>query len=175
MTILTIVFIVLAIPFVVAAFQSKDYAIVRDTIVNRSRHEVFEYVKILRNSDQYSKWVMTDPGMKKEYIGTDGTKGFIYTWDSANKNVGKGQQEIKRIIEGERIDYELRFIKPFEGNAEAYIITEPVEADKTRVTWAFVGEKNYMAKLVHMIMPLQKMLGNDLTISLGNLKTNLEK
>lgn len=175
MTILIIVLIVLAIPFVVALFQSSSYTIVRDITINRSRNEIFDYIRILKNSEQYSKWVMTDPAMKKEYKGTDGAPGFIYAWDSANKNVGKGEQEISRVIAGERIDYNLRFIKPFEGDAGAYITTESIAPDQTKVTWAFLGEKNYMAKFMHMVLPLVKMLGKDLSISLGNLKNVLEK
>lgn len=175
MTTLITVLIVVAIPFVVAAFQSGEYSIAREITIDKSNGEVFDYVRILKNSNQYSKWVMTDPAMKREYTGTDGTIGFIYAWDSANKNVGKGEQEIKQIADGQRIDYELRFIKPFEGTAGAYIVTEPVGQEKTKVKWVFQGDKNYMAKLMHMVLPLQKMLGKDLEISLGNLKGVLEK
>ena len=28
--------------------------------------------------------------MKKNYSGVDGTKGFVYSWDSKDKNVGAG-------------------------------------------------------------------------------------
>src|SRR5690349_21451901 len=105
MTTTIIVLIVIAIPFVLAVFQSNEYSIAREITIDKSKAEVFDYVRILKNSDQYSKWVMTDPAMKKEYRGTDGTIGFTYAWDSTNKNVGKGEQEIKQINDGQRIDY----------------------------------------------------------------------
>jgi hypothetical protein len=50
--------------------------------------------------------------MKKEFRGTDGTDGFVYAWDG-NKNAGSGEQEIKRITDGDRIDLEIRFARPF--------------------------------------------------------------
>ena len=50
-----------------------------------------------------------DPDMKKTYRGTDGTVGFVSAWDSEKDDVGKGEQEIIKITDGERIDYELRF------------------------------------------------------------------
>ncbi len=43
---------------------------------------------------------MTDPLMKKQFKGTDGTVGFLYAWDSQNNEVGKGEQEIERIKDG---------------------------------------------------------------------------
>ena len=39
--------------------------------------------------------------------GVDGTKGFIAAWNSQNKNVGKGEQEITNIVENTLIDTEV--------------------------------------------------------------------
>jgi hypothetical protein len=39
-----------------------------------------------------------DPNMKKTYTGTDAEVGFISAWESTDKNVGVGEQEIKKII-----------------------------------------------------------------------------
>ncbi len=47
--------------------------------------------------------------MKTEYRGTDGTVGFVSAWDSPVRDAGKGEQEITKIDDGKRIDYELRF------------------------------------------------------------------
>jgi hypothetical protein len=44
---------------------------------------------------------MGEDGSKYEkgIRGTDGTVGFVYGWDSKNKNAGKGEQEIMNITE----------------------------------------------------------------------------
>src|SRR4051812_17891546 len=115
MTILIIVLLIIAIPLIMAATLSKVYAIEREVTIDKPCKEVFDYIKLIRNSENWSKWVMADPNSKKTSKGTDGTVGFIYGWDSENKNVGQGEQEIIAIKEGERVDYELRFIKPFEN------------------------------------------------------------
>jgi hypothetical protein len=48
--------------------------------------------------------------MKKDYEGTDSQVGFVYKWESLiNKNVGAGEQEIKKIEEVKSIEYKLRF------------------------------------------------------------------
>ena len=121
--ILIVLVILLAIPLIVALFVKKEYEVEREITINKSRGEVFDYVKHLKNQDNYSKWVMTDPKMKKDFRGTDGTVGFVYAWDG-NSEAGKGEQEIKSITEGERVDVEVRFEKPMERVANAPIITE---------------------------------------------------
>ena len=68
-------------------FIKKDYQIEREIVINQPKTEVFNYIKSLRNQDNFSKWATMDPNMKKVYTGTDGTPGFISFWDSEIKNV----------------------------------------------------------------------------------------
>ena len=116
-----------------------------------------------------------DPAMKKEYRGTDGTVGFISTWDSTNKKVGKGEQEIVTILDGERIDFNLRFIKPFPGEAKAYMSTESIDENKTQVRWGLESGMKYPLNIMLLFMNMDKMMGNDLETGLANLKAILEK
>jgi uncharacterized protein YndB with AHSA1/START domain len=175
MLILGIIAILIAIPLVAAALLSKTFSIETSITINKPNSDVFNYLKILKNAEQYNKWVMTDPNMKKEYLGTDGTVGFVYKWDSQNKNVGKGEQEIIGIKEGEKIDYEIRFIKPFEAVSNASLVTKPSGSDQTNVNWSFSGERNYPMRIFHFLFNLKKMLTKDLHTGLVNLKNVLEK
>ena|SRR5688572_3233934 len=171
--ILTIVAALVALFMITALFVPKAYSIEREVIIDRSVREVFNYIRYLRNQEHFSKWVMTDPGMKKQFKGTDGAPGFVYAWDSQNKNAGKGEQEIKQIVEGERIDVEVRFEKPFEGVAQTPFVTTPVSANQTKLLWGMRGQSKYPLNVMNLFMG--KMLSRDLEISLGNLKTILEK
>jgi hypothetical protein len=100
----------------------KDtYEIERQVEIKASKDVVFEYAKYLKNQDNYSVWATQDSNMKKEYRGVDGTVGFVSAWDSDNEEVGKGEQEITAIYDGKRIDFELRFIKPFKATDLAYM------------------------------------------------------
>ena len=78
--IFAVIAIIIAIPLVVALFVKKDYVVEREIIINKPKAEVFEYIKFLKNQDNYSKWNMMDPDMKKTYQGTYGTVGFISAW-----------------------------------------------------------------------------------------------
>ena len=171
--ILIVVAILVALPLLLALFIKKEYTIRREIVIDKSTDEVFKYIKFLKNQDYYSKWVMTDPNMKKEFKGTDGTVGFIYAWDSTNKNAGKGEQEIVRLIERELLDIEVRFIKPFEAIAKTPFMTESVSAHQTKVTWGMTGKSKYPMNLMNPFM--DNLLGKDLQNSLSKLKNILEK
>ncbi len=173
--ILLVVAILIAIPLITALFVKKDYAVEREIVINRSKDFVFDYIKLLKNQDNFSKWATMDPHMKKSYDGIDGTVGFISAWDSEKKDVGKGEQEIKKIEPGARIDFELRFIEPFESKDQAHMTTEALSDSTTRVKWGFDGHMDYPMNIMLLCMDFDKMLGGDLEIGLQNLKTQLEK
>ena len=166
---------IIALLLILAALQSNWFAISRDITINRPVEEVFEYTRHLRNMEHYNKWVMTDPNQKTRFTGTDGQVGFVYAWDSENKNAGKGEQEIKQIVPNQKIQTEIRFEKPFKGVSEAILATEPATAGQTKVTYTFQGAKNFGMKIAHLLFGLEKMLGKDLDITMKNLKGVLEK
>lgn len=167
--------IIIAIPLLVALFVKKDYAVEREISINKPKEAVFDYVKYLKNQDNFSKWATMDPDMKKTYRGTDGTVGFVSAWESRNDDVGAGEQEITKITEGERIDYELRFIKPFESTEKAYMITEALGDNQTNVKWGFSGRMDYPMNLMLLFMDFEEMIGNDFETGLNRLKGELEK
>jgi hypothetical protein len=173
--ILIIIVILIAIPLITALFVKKEYSVERDIVINKPKKEVFDYVKYLKNQNDYSKWANIDPAMKKEFRGTDATVGFVSSWESTNKDVGKGEQEIKGIKDGERIDYEIRFIEPFASTSSAYMSTEAVSENQTKVKWNFHGVMPYPMNLMQLAMDMDKAIGGDLLTGLTNLKKILEK
>jgi len=171
MNILFIVIAIISMPFIVALFVKKAYSITGSVIILTTQKTVFNYLKIVKNQEYYSKWVMRDPTMKKTFTGTDGMVGFIYAWDSSDKNVGKGEQEIKRI-DHNQIDLEIRFEKPFKGIAQTSISTELLSENKTKVVWNMSGKSNYPMNIMNLFMG--GILRKDIEKSLNQLKINLE-
>jgi len=160
---------------VTGLFVNGKYAVVREVTINKSKVEVFDYVKYLKNQSNYSVWAKIDPAMKTEFRGVDGTIGFVSAWDSKNPDAGKGEQKIIEIDEGNRIDYELHFIEPFESTDFAYMTTIAVNDSVTSVKWGFNGEMKYPMNLMMLTMNMEKMLAPDLENGLNNLKALLEK
>ena len=164
----------IALLLIVALFVGKEYAVEREVIIAKPKSEVFAYVKMIKNQNNYSVWNQKDPDSKMEYKGTDGTVGFVASWDSQMKDVGAGEQEIKKLVEGERLDMELRFKKPFEATDNAYMVTEDAGSNQTKVKWGFNGKMPYPMNLMLLCMNMDKMLGNDLLSGLNNLKGVME-
>ena len=153
--------------------MAKDMIIEKNVSVNKNINEVFNFLKQTKNQDRFSVWNMKDPNMKRDYSGTDGTKGFVYSWDSKDKNVGAGSQEIKNISEGNRIDYELRFIRPMQNTAASSFVLDKIDENNTSVTWTFQSPTKFPMSLFAPIF--KNMLGKQLNQSLQNLKALLEK
>ncbi|MBV5311794.1 MAG: SRPBCC family protein [Prolixibacteraceae bacterium] len=166
---------IIALVLIVALFINGKYEVEREVTINKSKQEVYDYVKYLKNQDNFSVWAKADPAMKKEFTGEDATVGCMASWDSENPDVGKGEQKILKIAEGERIDYELHFIEPFESTDFAFLTTTAVNDSVTSVKWGFHGEMKYPMNLMMLFMDLEAMLAPDLQNGLNNLKGILEK
>lgn len=165
--------IIAGIPLVIALFVAKSYVVEREVTVDLPRAEVFDFLRYLKNQDAFSVWAEMDPYAENYYEGTDGTVGFVAGWKSDSAKVGSGEQEITGIADGERIDYDLRFFKPFESNSQATILTTDVEGG-TRVQWSFTGRMSYPTNLLLLFMDMEAILDNDLQGGLNKLKEVLE-
>jgi hypothetical protein len=172
--ILLAIAVLLAIVFIAAMFAPSEFSVYSVTVINKPLPAVFNYIRLLKNQERYNKWVMQDPNLTRDFTGTDGTVGCIYYWDSKMGSVGKGEQEITQINNDVRIDWAIRFKKPFENEAGAYMETTAVTPTSTNVKWVFTGKLTYMMKVMHIVLSLKKMLTKDLSTSLQNLKGILE-
>ena len=160
----------------IAAFVSPtDFKVERTVAINKPKADVFNYIKYLKNQNDWGPWYKKDPNMTLGSRGTDGTVGYVATWDSKSDDVGAGEQEIKRIVENERLDSELRFIRPFESKSDAYIITESAGENQTTVKWGFSGSMPRPLNLIMVMMDMDKAVGKDFEDGLNNLKTIIEK
>jgi hypothetical protein len=73
------------------------------------------------------------------------------------------------------MDLELRFVKPFKSVSPAYMITETVADNTTKVRWGFNGKMSYPMNAMLLFINIPELLGKDLETSLNNLKGVLEK
>lgn len=159
---------------IVALFVKKGYHIQREVIINRPVDVVYDFLRHLKNQDKFSVWVMRDPNKKQEFRGTDGSVGFVYAWDG-NKESGSGEQEIKALVTNQRIDTEVRFVRPMAAVAQTPFTTEAFGPNQTKVTWAMVSAMKYPMNFVMLFLDFDKLLGKDMVTSLNTLKGLLEK
>ena len=158
-----------------AAIAPKKYESSRSIVINRPIGEVFQYLKYVKNQDYWSPWKERDPNMKQTFTGQDGTVGFISAWESDHKQVGSGEQEIVNIVENEKIETELRFLKPWKSVSQGYIKVADEGNNKTKVVWGFYGDAKLPMSIFMLFMNMDKAVGKDFEEGLAKLKTILEK
>lgn len=168
-----IIVIIIITPLIIALFLKKDIKVEEEVIINASKEEVYSYVVLLKNQNSYSKWALSDPKMKSSFRGVDGTVGFVSAWTSEDKNTGEGEQEITKISD-DRIEYELRFIKPFKQTNFSYMEIHEINENQTLVKWGFESKMKYPINIFLLFMDMEKMLSEDLSTGLNNLKKILE-
>ena len=171
-TIAIIIIVLVGLILLAASMMEKEYSLSSSILINRPQNMVFDYVKYLKNQERYSKWVMADPNVKLTYTGTDGTVGFRAAWESADKNVGVGEQEIMSIQEGIGYDAEIRFEKPFKGISTANVTTEAMSSNQTKVTTTFNSKTPFPMNI--MVPMIKKMLTKDMNQNSETLKRVLE-
>ena len=174
MIVLYIILGIIAALLIAGLVIPKGMKAPREIVINKPAGEVFTYIKYLKNQDNFSKWATMDSNMTKSYRGTDASVGFVSAWEG-NKKVGKGEQEIKTIEEGKKIEYEIRFEKPFKSVAKSVMTVEPAGNDSSKVIWGFEGCMNYPMNVMKLFMNMENTIGNDFATGLSNLKTVLEK
>ena len=169
--------LLIVLPLIVALFIGNDYSSKKEIIIDKPVNEVFDYVKKLRNQDEFSVRQLLDTGIKKKFTGIDGTVGFIYAWESDIFESGTGEKEIKKIDENNRMDYESRLKEPWKLTAQSYFITQSIaeNENQTKVIWGSNGRINYPTNILLLFWDSDVIIGNDLAKSLANLKKILEE
>lgn len=157
---------------VIGLFMRKEHYVRRGIIINAPSHKVFDYIRLLRNQDEFNTNAMAGPGREKTYKGTDGTVGYVYAW-SGSKEAGEGEKEILEIVEGKRIETEIRFTRPMVTSARVIMETEALPGGQTKVYWSNAGTLKYPINI--LIPTLQKSVARGMDASLANLKNMLEK
>ncbi len=166
--------VILIIALLIAAlFVKKEVVIKQQIIINCPKQDVYDYIKFLKHEDTYNKWVMADRALKKDFTGTDGTLGYLFVWESKDKNIGEGEQEITKLTEGREVECEIRFISPRKNKAVSLMTTDSVSPGVTRVEWVFSSRMKYPGNL--MRSKYIKRIGKDLATSLKSLKERLER
>jgi hypothetical protein len=100
-------------------------------------------------------------------------KGAQYAWEG-NKEVGQGRMEIAESVPPSKVAIKLDFVRPFEAHNTVEFTLDP-KGDATNVTWAMQGDTPYLAKIIHVFIDMDKMVGKDFEAGLANLKTLAEK
>jgi len=169
-----IVVLLIAGVLLTAATRPDTFIVQRAAVINSPPDKVFPYINDFERWPAWSPWEKKDPAMKRSYGGTKSGKGAKYAWQG-NSDVGQGSMEIADSVAPSRVALKLDFVKPFEAHNNVEFSLRPEAGGATQVTWKMQGPLPYFAKVIHLVLDMDKMVGADFEAGLANLKSIAEK
>ena len=165
--------VAIAAVLILAATKPDSFSVQRATVINAPAEKVFPLIADFHEWRKWSPWEDRDPELKRTYGGAERGKGAVYAWEG-NKNVGSGRMEILEASLPSKIVIKLDFFAPFEAHNTAEFTMLP-QGDATNLTWVMHGPLVFMAKVMHVFIDMDKMIGKDFEAGLANLKKLTEK
>jgi Polyketide cyclase / dehydrase and lipid transport len=158
---------------VYAATQPSAFRVQRSASIQAPPERIFPLINDFRSWAAWSPWEKLDPNLKRTFSGPASGVGSTYEWEG-NKKVGQGRMEITESAPSSKISIKLDFIKPFEAHNTADFTLAP-NGSSTDITWAMLGQKPFLFKVMSVFMNMDKMIGKDFEAGLANLKAQTEK
>jgi hypothetical protein len=154
------------------ATRPAEFRVTRAANFSAPAPAVFAQVNELRKWEAWSPWAKKDPQMKQVYEGAPAGVGAVASWQG-NKDVGEGRMTIVESRPAELIRIKLEFFKPFSATNTAEFAFKP-EGDRTVLTWTMSGRNNFLAKALHLVFDMDKMVGGDFEHGLAGIKAIVE-
>ena len=164
--------VIVIVLLVIVALQPSNFRVARSTTISGPAPAVFAQVNDFHKWEAWNPWGKIDPAMKQAYEGAPAGVGAIYIW-VGNKEVGEGRMTITESHPSDLIRIRLEFFKPFAATNTAEFTFKPA-GNQTAVTWSMTGEKNFMAKTIHLFMNMDKMIGGQFETGLAAMKSIVE-
>jgi len=169
---LIVVVVVIAGILIFAATKPDVFRVTRSASIKAPAEKIQAQLADLHGWQAWSPWEKMDPAMKRSFGGAQKGKGATYAWEG-NGNVGQGRMEITEAA-ADRVAMDLDFVKPFEAHNKVVFALSP-RGDTTEVTWSMVGPVPYFAKIMHVFLDMDRMVGSQFETGLANLKAVTEK
>jgi carbon monoxide dehydrogenase subunit G len=155
-----------------ATTKPDTFRVERNASINAPPDKIFPFVNNLRAFALWSPYEKKDPGMQRTYSGAPLGKGAVYEWDG-DKNVGSGRLAIADSSPPSKVTMHLEMLRPLETHNVEFTL-EP-KGESTNVTWAMNGRVPYVAKILHVFINVDRMVGQDFEAGLASLKAVAEK
>lgn len=172
-TIVIVVVVLIAGVLIFAATKPDTFRVERAASIKAPPEKIFAFINDFHRWGAWSPWEKKDPALKRTYGAATSGKGAVYAWEG-NKDVGEGRMEIAESSPPSKVTIKLDFMKPFEAHNIVEFTLEP-KGDATNVTWAMQGDTPYFAKIIHVFINMDSMVGKDFETGLANLKGAAEK
>ena len=163
----------IAVVLLMAAARPASFEVRRTRTIAAPPDRIFALVRDLRAFNTWNPYARKDPSLLGSYTAVSEGKGAAFTF-AGNGDVGKGSIEIVDSAPPSRVTMTVRMHEPIEAANTVDFVLEPVAAG-TRVTWAMHGRVPYPAKVLHLSLDVDGMVGRDFDAGLASLQALVER
>ena len=167
------VVVAVAVVLVLAAMKPDTFTVSRSTAVKAPPEKIYPLIEDFHRWTAWSPYEHRDPNLRRTFGGAPNGRGATYAWEG-NKDIGAGSMEIIEAAAPSKIVLKLDFSRPFEAHNTVTFSLVPQGSD-TAVTWAMQGPAPFFAKIIHVFINMDKMVGGDFETGLARLKAAAEK
>jgi uncharacterized protein YndB with AHSA1/START domain len=158
---------------VYAASKPDTFRVARSVTIQAPAERIFPLINDYRQWPSWSPYETKDPQMQRAYGEKTSGKGATYAWEG-DSNVGAGNMSIADAVPPSKVLIRLNMVRPIEAHNDVAFTLEP-QGDATRVTWGMQGPVPYLAKVMHVFIDVDKMVGSDFEAGLAKLKAVAER
>jgi hypothetical protein len=163
----------IAVVLILAAMKPDQFRVQRTAAIKAPPDKIFPLINDFKAWPAWSPYETKDPAMKRSYGNASSGQGAIYGWDG-NSNVGAGNMMITDAPAPARVALDLNMSRPIEAHNKVEFTLVPA-GDTTNVTWTMRGETPFFAKIIHVFLNMDKMVGGDFEAGLAKLRAAAEK
>jgi hypothetical protein len=168
--------LVLAIAALLAAAATRPdtFRVERSVTIAATTDKIHPLLNDMQRFNTWNPFNKKDPAMKASYRGPVAGPGAAYDF-AGDHNIGKGSIEIVPPRGPDTVSMRLHMIEPMEAFNEIDFRLQPEGGNTTRVTWSMQAPVPFVAKVMHVIFDVEKMVATDFDAGLASLKALAER
>lgn len=163
----------IVVVLILAARKPDTFQVTRSIAIDAAPERIYPLIADFRAWNAWSPWEKKDPAMRRTFGGPETGIGATYAW-AGDKNVGEGSMRITEAQAPGKLGLKLDFLKPFEAHNDVVFALTP-QNQGTKVTWIMTGPTPFAAKIMHVFMDMDRMVGADFENGLKAMKATAER
>lgn len=162
----------LGILVAIASRRPDTFEVSRAVSIKALPERIFPLINDMRAFNAWNPFAKSDPDMKLVYSGPQAGPGANIAFGPGKG--GKGTLTIVEATAPGQVVMRLDMDEPIEAHNRIDFVLQS-QGDATRVSWSMKGSTPLIAKVIHTVIDMDRMVGGQMQTGLADLKAIAEK
>jgi hypothetical protein len=160
-----------------AARQPDSFQVQRSLRIQASAERIHPLINELRRFNTWNPYAKKDPAMVVRYDGPEAGPGAVLEFQGQARGSGSGRITIVESSAPGRVVMTLDIYEPFAAHNQLTFTLMPRGEGETEVSWTMQGLEPLplLAKVLHVFVDMDRMVGADFETGLAALKALVER